>query len=648
MTFDRLDFRVAGVDLRQDRPATLRVGGGKLRVEHFALLGPETRIQAAGTAGFTGDSELSLRMNGRMDLALLAVFAQDLEASGEAQFRVEASGTATNPRLAGFVELQGGQVALESPAIQLNDLRARLDLEGDGLVIRELNANMNGGSLTASGSAIVENGVVKPSLDLVGRGVFLDFPEGLQTVSDADVNVRSAGDFVTVGGRVQILQGSYTDQLNLEESLLGLVGSDDVETVSERDPLLARVRFNVEVQSREPIVMDNNLAKVGADLDMRLVGNYYQPGLLGRLRLDEGGELYLRERTYYVERGVISFNNPAEIEPSLDLSARTQVKDLDITLRISGTAPNVETSLTSDPPMPETDLASLLVTGRTLEKARGEAGTVLREQTLSLLTGTVGGRVEEELKHITGLSEVRIEPNLIAPESDPTARLTIGQDLTAKLGLIYSMNLADSGDRIYIGEYDVTRRFIGRVVHETDSQDSLEEGSKSRFEVRHDLRLGGSGDAGERAAPRPEERRRITALRFEGQSPFTEKQLTDEFDLDVGDKYEFFKVRQGLEALKSFLVERDYLEATVRLNRENTSPESVALTVRVDSGPMVRFRYEGFQTGRRDREPCAGILDERGVRRAPAGDGRRSRSLRLVAPGLHGGQDRAGDPARTE
>jgi len=617
VTFNRMDFRIAGIDLRPDRPARILIDGGKAKVEHFVLLGPETRIQAAGTLNLGGQREAELQANGRIDLALLSVLAQDLEASGETEFRLGLSGTASNPQLEGFVAVEGGQLAIQTPSIQVNDLRARLELEGSGFAIREFNGNMNGGSLAASGSAAFVGGVLSPNLKINARGVFLDFPEGLQTVSDADLTIRSAGDLVNVGGLIAIQQGSYTDQLNVEQELLGMVGAADAVAVSERDPLLARVRFNVDVESWEPIVMDNNLAKISADLNMRLVGNYYQPSLLGRLRLDEGGELYLRERTYYIERGVISFNNPIEIEPNLDLSARTQVNDLDVTLRISGVAGDIQTSLTSDPPTPETDLASLLVTGRTLEEARGEAGAVLQEQTLALLSGAFGGRLEASLEDITGLSKVRIEPSLISPESDPTARLTIGQDLTNKLGLIYSMNLADSSDRIYIGEYDVTRRFIGRVVHETDPQDALEEGSKYRFEVRHDLRFGlfGREGEGEQSKPRAEDRRKVTSLRFEGQSPYTDKQLADKCDLEVGDKYDFFKVRRATENLKATLIDDGYLEASVRLSRENVGPESVALTLRVVAGPQVAFRFEGFSpSGDLERTVRAswskGVFDE--------------------------------------
>ncbi|RPJ84064.1 MAG: hypothetical protein EHM18_12525, partial [Acidobacteria bacterium] len=234
--------------------------------------------------------------------------------------------------------------------------------------------------------------------------------------------------------------------------------------------------------------------------------------------------------------------------------------------------------------------------GRKLEEARGEASTVLREQTLSLLTGTVTGRLERGLEQATGLSKVRIEPSLIAAESDPTARLTIGQDLTRQLGLIYSMDLTNGGDQIYIGEYDVFRGFTARVFHETAPDSDVDAGAKFRFEVRHDLRIGGASTA-TRAGSGKQEERRVSAVKLEGGSPFSEAELLKEFGVQAGDRYDFFKVRGGLTRLTSFLQKEGYLEARVRLSREESSAQAVGLSLQVEPGPKVELVYEGEQLG---------------------------------------------------
>ncbi len=164
-------------------------------------------------------------------------------------------------------------------------------------------------------------------------------------------------------------------------------------------------------------------------------------------------------------------------------------------MTVSGEPGNTETTLTSSPPLPEPDIMAMIVTGRTLEEMRGEEYDVAREQVLSYLTGRVGSTLGRSLQRATGLDVVRIEPQLIANEADPGARLTLGQDLTDDLTLTYSVNLTDSDDQIWLATYDVTKRFQTRAVRESDNS--------YRFDFRHDIRKGGEPEPRRKPRVRP-------------------------------------------------------------------------------------------------------------------------------------------------
>ena len=177
----------------------------------------------------------------------------------------------------------------------------------------------------------------------------------------------------------------------------------------------------------------------------------------------------MNERRYEVERGVIAFADERRIFPSFDLLLNTTVSNYEVTITVTGTPGDTETTLVSSPALPEPDIMALLVTGRTLDDMRGEEYEVARAQVLSYLAGRVGSGLGRGLQQATGLSEVRIEPTLIANETDPSARLTVGQELTDDLKLVYSTNLTDSNDQIWVAEYDVSRRFQTRGVRQEDS-----------------------------------------------------------------------------------------------------------------------------------------------------------------------------------
>jgi outer membrane protein assembly complex protein YaeT len=590
--FDRLDLRFGDLVFAQEAPVVVGLEDRVARIESFRLEGPETAIEASGSVVLGDAVEIDVRVDGTMDASILALLVEDVQSAGDMRFQLAMTGTAAEPRMNGFAEFSRGEVSLASPALHLTDLDIRLGLEDDRMEIERFTGEVNGGDLQVVGGIAFPDGELRDiAIDLTAENVFLELPDGLQTASTTALRIRSReAEVIEVGGRIQILEGSFTDPVSVEEQLLEFVRASPETTLpAERDPLLSRLRFNIGVETVQPVVVDNNLAQMEARVNVRVLGTYYEPGLTGRVVLEEGGEIYLRERTYFLERGIVTFASPARIEPIIEIILHTRVQEYDITLRISGDMEDIETTLTSDPSLPEPDIVAILVTGRSLEEVRGQAGAVLQEQTLSLLAGGVAGRLGRGLEELTGLSQVRIEPNLIAAESDPVGRLTVGQDLTRRLGLVYSMNLADSSDLIYIGKYDVTRRFTTQVLHQT-SPPGEDESAKYRFEFRHDLRFG------ETRAPRPTRpERRISQVNVGGEFPVSEREVRDRFGLADGDRFEFGKARRRLDRLHDFFRGRDHLEARARFRIHDAGGNRVRLDLLVEAGPRVQLSYLGVE-----------------------------------------------------
>ena len=96
---------------------------------------------------------------------------------------------------------------------------------------------------------------------------------------------------------------------------------------------------------------------------------------------------------------------------------------------------------------------SLLLTGRTLDEvgvAPGARGA--RDQALGLVSGelldTAGRslgldtvRLEEE----ASAGQIRMDSSLVASETNPGTRLTVGKNLSSQVQLVVSQNLRESG-----------------------------------------------------------------------------------------------------------------------------------------------------------------------------------------------------------
>ena len=585
--FTQLELRIGEAPLRQEGAAAISLRNGVLRVEDFALTGPGASLRVSGSAGLGKGGRIEAAAGGNFDAALLTAFAKNVAADGPVRLHVAMTGTVEKPGVDGYVEVSGANLSLAQPRLSAEDVNARLNLRGDRVEVARLDGLLNGGALSGGGFLQFTGGGIG-AVDLSARAsdVYLESPAGLKTLSGGEIRLRSAGDGIVAGGRIEIAEGSYTDPITLERGLLrGLPSSKtEPEAGGGANPLFKKLRFDVSIGTRSPLVIDNNLARAGLNLDLRLVGAASRPGLTGRITLDEGGELYLSERRYYIERGVATFTNERRIEPAFDILARTSVKEYGVTLLIQGGGEEpVTATLSSEPALPENDIIALLLTGRTLTEAQAEGTEVAQEQVLSLLAGSLTGNVTSQIQRVTGLSQVRVDPSLIASEQNPTARLTLGQDITRDLSFVYSMDLTNSSKQVYIAEFDITRRFVTRGTKQEDNS--------YRFEFNHSLLFGGS-----REETRERERRIqriVSRVRLLGDSPFSESALADQFGVKAGSRYDFFRVRKGLDRLRQLHAGSDLLESRVRLDRRDADG-ATALDVRLEAGPEVEFVYEGW------------------------------------------------------
>jgi outer membrane protein assembly complex protein YaeT len=505
-----------------------------------------------------------------------------VRAAGTTRLDVAARGPAASPDLTGSVELADARLSMEEPRIGAENLDMRVTLAGPRVTLESLSGELNGGKLSGSGVLAYSEGEIgELDIQISATDVAFDAPLDLRSVSDTTLRVTRRTDEIAVEGQVTIKDAGLTGNINFDTGLLSAVTAHrQLDLTEQRSALLEQVRFNVNVDTSTPIVVDNNLARAEITTDLRVVGTPYETGLAGTLTLLEGGEITLNERRYQVERCIISFLDERRIVPSFDLRLNTTASRYAITVAVTGSPGDTDSSFTSEPTLPEPDIMALLITGRTLDDMRGEEYDVAREQVLSYLTGRVGSTLGSGLQRATGLSEVRIEPNLIANETDPGARLTVGQDLTSELKLVYSTNLADSSDQIWVGQYDITRRFQTKVVRQSD--DSY------RLDFRHDVRFGGRPDPGRSER----QHRKVGTVDVPSEVDPGDAELRGLLRVKAGDTFDYFRVRRGVQRIERFYRDRGYLESRVRLTREQDH-DLVNLELAVSLGPLVSVTFEG-------------------------------------------------------
>jgi hypothetical protein len=273
------------------------------------------------------------------------------------------------------------------------------------------------------------------------------------------------------------------------------------------------------------------------------------------------------------------------------------VSGVDITLTITGAPDTLQGELSSsDTRWSQSDLVSLLLTGRLSSDIGGAETTIAREQLLALLSGEVLGFAAQavgldtiRLERGAGVEELRFDPSLIAGEADPSSRLTLSKNFSRYADVVLSQDLQESGDLTWIFGVTPTRGLEIRTVSRDDQSRS--------YEIRHDVSFG--QPAGSPSSTRPtrteDGEERIAEVRFGGAPGVPVRELDTVLKLRAGDRFDFYQWQSDRERLRRVYLDRSHFEARVTARRHKVDEATqTILEYVIRPGPRTTLKTTGF------------------------------------------------------
>jgi hypothetical protein len=170
---------------------------------------------------------------------------------------------------------------------------------------------------------------------------------------------------------------------------IGLPGRPAPEPPSERpqlsfpDPPLRDWKFDVAIKTKDPVLIRGNLATGSAIADIKLTGTGLHPELQGTVRL-ENVEATLPFSRLEVSQGFLYFDPSDSMNPRLELRGTSVIRDYTVRVYVYGTVLAPEAIFTSEPPLPQEEIISLIATGATRQELSGR-GNVLAGRAAMLL-----------------------------------------------------------------------------------------------------------------------------------------------------------------------------------------------------------------------------------------------------------------------
>ncbi len=411
----------------------------------------------------TGDMS-SQRLSGRLglstnDLGLVPLFVPDIDrASGRLVAEIAAGGTVGAPEVAGSARLEDGVLDLYRTNLRLREVAARLGFADNALDL-DARARAGDGSLAVNGRLAWRSGVISGRVGLTGESLaVVDLPEA-RILASPDLKLVIDGQRIDVTGRVHV-PVARIEPVEIKGAVLPS-GDERLVGAATSEPAQP---YDVHASVRLTLGDDVKLAAFG--LSGRLTGGV--TATLGESGVGTGsGELVIHDGEYKaytreltVDRGRLVFAGGPLADPGVDMKASRKVPGYTVGVYVRGRLRQPELSFWSEPMLPQSQIASLLIVGRTLDSLQGADKQQLGVSRGQLLAQ--GGAVlAGQLGRYVGIDDISVEQ-----QSAEATALVIGKFLSPRLYISYGISLTENINtlklRYTIGDRWVIKTEAGR------------------------------------------------------------------------------------------------------------------------------------------------------------------------------------------
>jgi hypothetical protein len=313
----------------------------------------------------------------RSSVNFVRQFVPELEQlDGDVALSVNVNGTIADPVLSGSGDMTINRARAMNVTIpSLSGFKARLGFNRNTLTVDQFGGDLAGGPFKLSGNVTFVK-LTEPILDLhlTADSVLVARNDAVTARVNADIKIAGPFNSANVTGNVAFTNSQFLKNIDLIP--IGLPGRPAPQPPSSRpdfslpDPPLRDWKFDVAIKTKDQFLIRGNMANGGAIVDLHLLGTGARPGLKGIVRL-ENVEATLPFSRMDVSYGFLYFDPSDSLNPKIELHGTSLIRDYTVHVYVYGSSLEPEAVFTSEPPLPQEEIISLLATGTTREELTG-------------------------------------------------------------------------------------------------------------------------------------------------------------------------------------------------------------------------------------------------------------------------------------
>lgn len=471
----KVDYTGPGVtiDARlQQTPTNWLTATGYAPLSLFRTAPPESeRVHTEAAPNEAIDLRVA---SSEIDLGVVQGFTTYLtNVTGVMQANVHVTGSGEDPHLDGTIDVRGGAFTVPDLGTNYTGLDTRIDLEPDGLTIREFKIlDSRGFPMTVGGTlathardiGAVNISITSDSFEVIDNELADLKLNTKLTITGELRKPKVEGSVAVENGTIfvervleQITSNPYaTEAADLEAPQSGGSGGTGIFQALEMD-LALDVPNNLVLRgddlrpNNSAIALGDINATVGGEVRLRKA-----PGesmrVLGEVNTVRGSYTFQGRRFEVLRDGRIRFDGAEEIDPVIDIRARRVISGVDTFVRVQGTARQPELTFSSNPPLDQADILSLIVFNQPVNELGEGQQVSLAQRAGALASGYLTSSLARSIGSALELDEFEISA---AGDDGSGPSLTVGEQVGEKLFVRVRQAFGDAQATEFILEYQL-------------------------------------------------------------------------------------------------------------------------------------------------------------------------------------------------
>lgn len=317
---------------------------------------------------------------------------------GDINLLAELSGTVGQPEILGSLTLDGGRFEMHNPSIpRLKNGTLKLSANPERITLETLSGSISGGDINLTGTLDIKDGA--PSgidLKIIANSLPAKRDDAMIIRVNTDLSIRGPWETATIGGTVSIADSLFFKDIEIIPIGVPFHQPDEPTLPSVDTPEPAKLAatipepfnnwgLNLKLKTTNPFLIRGNLINGEVYLDVDVSGTIANPRPTGAATLREI-VARLPFSTLKIKRGQIKFDPNHPFDPVLDIRGESSIRPYQVNVYIYGPISKPKVLPSSNPPLPENEIMTLVATGATTSgledssAATGRAAQLLIEE----------------------------------------------------------------------------------------------------------------------------------------------------------------------------------------------------------------------------------------------------------------------------